>query len=68
MIWVVHPESCFFTHPGSRIQGVKKALDPGSATLIEREKNFIVKLYADWVLSINWNTCILSSYVTYGIS
>jgi hypothetical protein len=29
MIWVVHPGSRFFTHPG-----IKKAPDPGSATLL----------------------------------
>jgi hypothetical protein len=34
MIWVVHPGSgsLVFTHPGSRIQGVKKAPDPGSGS------------------------------------
>jgi hypothetical protein len=27
------PDPDFFTHPGSQIQGFKKAPDPGSATL-----------------------------------
>jgi hypothetical protein len=63
MIRVVHPGSSFFNPSRIPDPGVKKAPDPGTATLIEREKKFIVKHYADWVLSINCNTYILSASV-----
>jgi len=33
-MFIPDPDLDFFAHPGSRIQGSKKAPDPGSATLV----------------------------------
>ncbi len=63
MIRVIHPGgsgSWFFTHPGSRIQGVKKAPDPGSATLVNIIRKSVTASKEGTHVGVPWHQFLTS--------